>query len=151
MECAMNVRPACFRYEIRDAMPNNMDIKVGRAINLVTRLNQWARQCTSKEVILRGCWPESVAQDDRTNGTSLVRGVINAGEKSPWCHRLERLIHLELADLAVHAPYLEPGFPNANAKAEVSSSSSAPSTPRRSPQPSKRRTPVKPCIDCELL
>jgi Meiotically up-regulated gene 113 len=147
----MNVDSACFRYEIRDdRAPTEIKIKVGRAVQLVKRLDQWSRQCTSKEVILRGWWPGTVEDDDGTNGTSLLRGRIIAGEKGPYCHRLERLVHLELADLAVHAPYLEPGFPNVNSKAEESGSSSTPSTPGRSPKPSKVRMPsAAPCIDCK--
>ena len=34
------------------------------------------------------------------------------GEPFPFVHRLERLVHLELADLADNAPYLLPSFPN---------------------------------------
>ena len=39
----------------------------------------------------------------------------STGEKVLWHHRLEILVHLELTDLAVHAPYLNPGFSRANA------------------------------------
>lgn len=39
-----------------------------------------------------------------------MKGRVKAGGRGVWCHRLERLIHLELADLAVHTPYLQPGW-----------------------------------------
>ncbi|KAF8509565.1 hypothetical protein JB92DRAFT_3083753 [Gautieria morchelliformis] len=135
-----------YGYEIRDdRVPDEIKIKVGRAVKLVKRLDQWSKQCTSKEVILRGWWPGTVEDDDGTNGTSLLRGKIKAGEKGPFCHRLERLVHLELADLAVHAPYLEPGFPNTNAKAVATGDTSAPSSPGRSSKPSKVHMPGEPC------
>lgn len=140
---------ACFRYEIRDdRVKDEIKIKVGRAVLLQKRLGEWSKQCTSKEVILRGWWPGTVEGDNGINGTSLLRGRIKEGEKGPYCHRLERLVHLELADLAVHAPYLEPGFPNASAKVETVS---APSTPQagRSPKHTKVRMPsASPCVDC---
>ena len=148
----VNIYPTCFRYEIRDdRLPDEIKIKVGRAVKLVKRLDQWSKQCTSKEVVVRGWWPGTVEDDDDINGTSLLRGKIRAGEKGPFCHRLERLVHLELADLAVHSPYLESGFPNATANAETNGGTSAPSTPGRSPKPSKVRMPGKPCIDCKEL
>jgi len=122
-------------------------IKVGRAVKLVKRLDQWSKQCTSKEVILRGWWPGTVEHDEDKGSTSLLKGKVKAGEPGPLCHRLERLIHLELADLVVHAPYLESGFPKVDTS--QSGSSSPPSTPGRSSKPSKAPMPNKPCIDCE--
>lgn len=48
-----------------------------------------------------------------------MKGLVQAGPKGPWCHRLERLVHIELADLATSAPYLEAGYPNVEASKEV--------------------------------
>jgi hypothetical protein len=93
-----------------------------------------------------------VEDDEGTNGTSLLRGRVKPGEPGPLCHRLERLVHLELADLAVHAPYLEQGFPKATAKAKnakANGTTSAPATPGRSPKSSKARMLGKPCADCK--
>lgn len=115
-------------------------IKVGRAVKLVKRLDQWSKQCTSKEVILRGWWPGTVEHDEASS-TSLLRGRVKAGEKGPLCHRLERLIHLELADLVVHAPYLDPGFPNP----KVEQKDPLSSTPGKA---KKVRMPNTACIDC---
>ena len=99
-----------YTFEIRDEdSPSVVHLKVGRATNLNRRMDQWAKQCDTHEQLLRGHWPGGMTSDD----ASLVRGLIDAGDKGKWCHRLERLVHLELADLAAFAPYLDPGYPNA--------------------------------------
>ncbi|KAJ4483659.1 hypothetical protein J3R30DRAFT_3655895 [Lentinula aciculospora] len=106
-----------YTFEIRDSndpSPPTISLKVGRAVNVVKRLNQWGKQCGSKEQVLRGWYPGEVDTDSEeandTVGQSLMKGRVKAGGRGVWCHRLERLIHLELADLAVHAPYLQPGW-----------------------------------------
>lgn len=83
-------------------------IKVGRAVRLTKRLAEWDKQCQSKQTHLRGFWPSTKDADDG----NLARGRVQVGEPGPWCHKLERLVHLELADLAVNAPYLDQNFPN---------------------------------------
>lgn len=108
-----------------------IDLKVGRAVNLTERLKQWKTQCSSKSQVLRGFYPGSVDPDYN----SLMHGRIQAGEKGPMCHRVERLVHLELADLVLNTPYLLPGWPN---PPEMSKSS----TPPKKPTP-------KPCEDCQ--
>jgi len=62
-------------------------LKVGRAVNLTKRMDQWGKQCGSKEQVLRGFYPGGVDADD-LNETSLLKGRIQAGEKGPSCHRL---------------------------------------------------------------
>lgn len=104
-----------YTFEIRDTTPQKtIKLKVGRTNNVVKRLNQWGKQCGSKEQVLRGWYPGSVDpdsdDDDDTGGQSLMRGRVRAGGKGVWCHRLERLVHLELADLAVNEVYLKPGW-----------------------------------------
>jgi hypothetical protein len=64
--------------------PDHVHLKVGRAINLVKRIDEWGKQCGSKEVILRGYWPGS-EQDG-----VMVKGMVSAGKKGKHCHRLER-------------------------------------------------------------
>ena len=69
-------------------------LKVGRAVNLVKRIDQWGKQCGSKEQVLRGFYP-GVVEPDREAGegsTSLLKGRVVAGEKGPWCHRLGRCL-----------------------------------------------------------
>lgn len=78
-------------YEIRDPKtPNEVQLKVGRAVNMVKRLDEWSKQCVSKEVVLRGWWPGKILDDDGT-GPSLLKGRIQAGDKGKFCHRLERM------------------------------------------------------------
>ncbi|KAK0474767.1 hypothetical protein IW261DRAFT_1496971 [Armillaria novae-zelandiae] len=101
-----------YTFEIRDPDDNKtVQLKVGRAVNVVKRLNEWGKQCGSKEQVLRGFYPGSVG--DGGDETSLMKGRVilpEGGNEDVWCHRLERLIHLELADLAVNAAYLQPGW-----------------------------------------
>ncbi|KAK7049375.1 hypothetical protein VNI00_005976 [Paramarasmius palmivorus] len=102
-----------YTFEIRDPNePKTIKLKVGRTVNVVKRLNQWGKQCGSKEQVLRGWYPGTVDPDDDDDdaGPSLMKGRVRAGGKGVWCHRLERLVHLELADLAVNRAYLEPGW-----------------------------------------
>jgi len=89
-------------------------LKVGRATNLNRRMDQWGKQCGSKEQILRGFWPGGMDK----SGVPM-KGLVQAGPKGPWCHRVERLVHIELTDLVEHAPYLERGYPNVGANKEV--------------------------------
>ena len=77
-------------------------------------MDQRGKQCGSKEQILRGFWPGGMGKE----GVPM-KGLVQAGPKGPWCHRLERLVHIELADLATSAPYLEAGYPNVEASKEV--------------------------------
>ncbi|KAI0654783.1 hypothetical protein C8Q70DRAFT_1025302 [Cubamyces menziesii] len=98
-----------YAYEIEDKDdPSVVHIKVGRAVKLNKRLGEWDDQCQSKETHLRGYWPMS--EDAESNG--MMRGRVQVGPPGPYCHRVERLVHLELADLALNAPYLHPDFPN---------------------------------------
>ncbi|KJA27559.1 hypothetical protein HYPSUDRAFT_35477 [Hypholoma sublateritium FD-334 SS-4] len=102
-----------YTFEIRDPTDRkNIKLKVGRAVNLVKRMDQWSKQCGSKEQVLRGFYPNTVEPDEDGNEGSLRKGRVKGGEKGPWCHRLERLIHLELADLACNRVYLAPEWPH---------------------------------------
>jgi len=98
--------------------PGHIHLKVGRAVNLTKRLDQWDKQCGTKqrEHIILGWWPGTVdnSGDVITNGSPL-KGKVVAGEKGAYCHRLERLIHLELGDLVLSEQYLNPGFPKTDA------------------------------------
>lgn len=120
--------------------PDVIQLKVGRAVNLAKRLDQWDKQCGSKVQIPRGWWPGTVEDDDGTAG-SLLKGNIKAGDPGPFCHRVERLVHIELTDLSLHAPYLDPHWPNSTG--DRSSGVGATSAPKK--------TTVKDttCLDCE--
>jgi len=86
-------------------------LKVGRAVNLIRRIDQWEKQCGSKEQVLRGWYPGTVEPQESEGPGSLLKGRVKAGERGLWCHRLERLIHLELADLVTTSIYLQPTWP----------------------------------------
>ncbi|OJT10886.1 hypothetical protein TRAPUB_12602 [Trametes pubescens] len=122
-----------YAYEIDDdSNPDVVHIKVGRAVKLTKRLAEWDKQCQSKQTHLRGFWPMS--KDAADNG--MMRGRVQVGDPGPYCHRVERLVHLELADIALNAPYLDPKFPNI--KADMGNGNG--------------RTPVRgPCPDCGVV
>ena len=97
---------------------DHIHLKVGRAVNLTKRLDQWGKQCGTKERehIIRGWWPGSVDHSsDVVACNSHLKGKVVAGEKGAYCHRLERLIHLELGDLVLSQQYLNPSFPRIDA------------------------------------
>ncbi|KAF9228727.1 hypothetical protein BS17DRAFT_772413 [Gyrodon lividus] len=132
-----------YTFEIRDPKrPTMIQLKVGRAVNLNKRLDQWDKQCESKVQIPRGWWPGTVEGEDDSTSTSLLKGNIKAGEPGPFCHRVERLVHIELADLSVHAPYLEPGWP------KFDTSDASPSAASVSSSPSSKKAAAKACPHC---
>uniref|UniRef100_A0A0W0F0Q2 Bacteriophage T5 Orf172 DNA-binding domain-containing protein n=1 Tax=Moniliophthora roreri TaxID=221103 RepID=A0A0W0F0Q2_MONRR len=101
-----------YTFEIRDPnSPRTIKLKVGRTTNVVKRLNQWGKQCGSKEQVLRGWYPGTVDPDDDDDddlaGQSLMKG---RAKDFVLDFPTERLVHLELADLAVNRAYLEPGW-----------------------------------------
>ena len=54
-----------YTFEIRDPnSPSTIKLKVGRAVNLNKRIDQWGKQCSSKEQVLRGWYPGIVEPDD---------------------------------------------------------------------------------------
>jgi hypothetical protein len=71
---------------------------------VVKRLDQWTKQCSSKEQVARGVYPANGDQDG-----SLMKGRIQAGEKSPFCHRLGSLFNSPSwylrSDLSIRTPY----------------------------------------------
>lgn len=62
-----------------------------------------------------------------------MKGRVKPGDPGKYCYRLERLIHLELADLMQNKPYLISGFPNIDI------------VPDRNASPAEKRK----CPDCE--
>ncbi|KAI0713467.1 hypothetical protein C8Q76DRAFT_620845 [Earliella scabrosa] len=106
---ASDIEGYIYAFEIDDDTDSGLvHIKVGRAVKLTKRLAEWDKQCQSKQTHLRGFWPSTKDADDG----NLARGRVQVGEPGAWCHKLERLVHLELADLAINAPYLDRDFPN---------------------------------------
>jgi hypothetical protein len=111
-------------------------------------MDQWQRQCPSKEHRLRGHWPgglEDGPQDgvEEAHDVSVTEGLIVPGPKGPLCHHVERLVHLELADLVVNRQYLDSNFtlargPNTPSRPKIAPSSSA----------GKKNFPRHQCSDC---
>ncbi|KAL4065266.1 hypothetical protein J3A83DRAFT_4100116 [Scleroderma citrinum] len=135
-------------FEVLDSTADNpylLQLKVGRAVNLQKRLDQWNKQCMSKDHIPRGWWPDTLEPDSDSDGTNggLLRDHIITGEPGPLCHRVERLVHLELGDLSLYAPYLEPDWP------DVADSDQSPST-ASSVLSSAKRAPDHWCADCNI-
>lgn len=116
---------------------------MGRAVNLTKRIDQWAKQCKSKEQVLRGWYPGVVVPDDGSGpiadgAVTLMKGRVQAGEKGECCHRLERLIHLELADLISSGVYLDSAWPNTTVDAATTV------TTKKATNPGNKK-----CSDCE--
>ncbi|KAF8601882.1 hypothetical protein BDV93DRAFT_509725 [Ceratobasidium sp. AG-I] len=79
-------------------------MKVGYSNNPVKRMGEWERQCKSNEIVLRGVWPKREG-----SGNELTPNSKDWGKPSRYCTRLERLISLELRDVARHSPHLYDG------------------------------------------
>ena len=119
--------------------PDVIQLKVGCAADLIKRLDQCDKQCGSKIQIPCGWWPGTV-EDDNGTGGNLLQGNIKVGNPGPLSHRVERLVHIELADLSLHAPYLNPEWPN------NTSDPSPGASPASSPKKTAKATT---CLDCE--
>ncbi|KAJ5672652.1 hypothetical protein N7507_001779 [Penicillium longicatenatum] len=89
--------------------PGTIRLKIGRTSNVHRRMNEWTRQCSYDLTLIRyyPYTPSSSAsssparvpvskQAGRSNGSDAV---LVPGRKVPHVHRVERLIHLELADI----------------------------------------------------
>ncbi|CAA7257378.1 unnamed protein product [Cyclocybe aegerita] len=95
-----------YTFEIREPREKNIiKLKIGRTANVAKRLSEWDRQCHSQEHVLRGCYPDSGEEE-----AGLMRGSLKPGATVPWCHRLEKLVHTELDDLASTGAYLNHGW-----------------------------------------
>ncbi|KDR81500.1 hypothetical protein GALMADRAFT_239483 [Galerina marginata CBS 339.88] len=135
-----------YTFEIREPQDTEIiKLKVGRAVNLVKRIDQWGKQCGSKEQILRGFFPGTVEPDEDGNTGSLMKGRVKAGDKGPWCHRLERLVHLELADLVSSSIYLDPAWPKIDASDK---SNAAENNLVSSKDPNSSKNIATTCPDC---
>lgn len=91
--------------------PGSIRLKIGRTINVHRRLAEWTRQCSHDLTLIRyyPYTPSSASSSPARVPASRQRASSNAspaaslppGRKVPHVHRVERLIHLELADLRV--------------------------------------------------
>lgn len=83
-------------YELRDrSTSTHIALKVGRAVNVFKRIEQWRSQCQSKSPLLRAFFPrpQGVPQDVLPGAASVFeKGVLLS-------HKWERLCHIELSFL----------------------------------------------------
>lgn len=81
--------------------PGTIRLKIGRTSNVHRRLNQWSKQCSHDLTLVR-YYPYTASSPSpspaRTPGSSVSR---ENGRRVPHVHRVERLIHIELADQRV--------------------------------------------------
>ena len=72
-------------YACAEPDSDAIKFKVGRATNHVRRLDQWGKQCGSKEQIRLGIYPPP-----DTGESSNLRGLqeIDLTKTAAWCHRL---------------------------------------------------------------
>ncbi|PYH58407.1 importin 13 [Aspergillus niger CBS 101883] len=85
--------------------PGTLRLKIGRANNVQRRLNEWSRQCSHHLTLIRYYpYTPSTPQPSpsrRGGGGDDSTATLVPGRKVPHVHRVERLIHLELADVRI--------------------------------------------------
>ena len=81
--------------------PGLVRLKVGRTNDIVRRYGEHQRRCPLLRLTLVGYYP--------SNGESvqdLATGRLNPSMRTASSHLLERVVHRELGNVAIHAPYL---------------------------------------------
>ncbi|KAG7005199.1 hypothetical protein G7Y79_00021g050660 [Physcia stellaris] len=87
--------------------PNTLLLKIGRASNVQRRMNEWSRQCGYNLSLVRfyPYHPSSPSPSPLPSPSAGPRGPGRASEtqphKVPHVHKVERLIHIELAERRV--------------------------------------------------
>ncbi|KAL5528974.1 hypothetical protein ACEPAG_4948 [Sanghuangporus baumii] len=93
-----------FIYAFQIRSPNRFSVKVGRTSkDLKTRLDEWKEACPATEQNLIGWWPGNIMDKNFRKKPAYSR--LEPGPKGVYTQKLERLIHLELADLALKDLY----------------------------------------------
>lgn len=75
-------------------------LKIGRASNVQRRMNEWSRQCNHNLSVLR-FYPYLPSSPTPPPSSSSSPSSPDPPRKVPHAHKVERLIHLELAHLRV--------------------------------------------------
>ncbi|KIK37396.1 hypothetical protein CY34DRAFT_15741 [Suillus luteus UH-Slu-Lm8-n1] len=111
-----------------------LSLKIGFSKDVKKRHAEWKKKCHSSIRDIRGWWPLTIIEDKDDDEISIQKfiGDDHQGIKGPMAEQLERLVHIELKDLATHAPYLHPNFPDVHF-------SDIPRLPK---------VKTKPCPDC---
>ncbi|KAG8725419.1 hypothetical protein FRC09_020425 [Ceratobasidium sp. 395] len=98
-----------YAFEIIDPeTPDEIHIKVGYSQDVWRRLRQWKRQCPSKKIVFRGCWPCALQTESVDQETGRQVEAIGPGEPTPYPRRIEQLVHLELKDVAAYSLHIQP-------------------------------------------
>ncbi|KAG2114799.1 uncharacterized protein F5147DRAFT_822334 [Suillus discolor] len=111
-----------------------LSLKIGYSKDVKKRHAEWKNKCRSSIKDVRGWWPQTIIEakdDDELAIQKLIRDN-RQGDKGPMAEHLERLVHIELKDLATHAAYLHPDFPDVHF----------------SDIPRQPKVDLKPCRDC---
>ncbi|KAL4916816.1 meiotically up-regulated gene 113-domain-containing protein [Aspergillus aurantiobrunneus] len=77
--------------------PGTVRLKIGRTSNVTRRLNEWTRQCSNDLTLIR--YYPYISSSERRQGQGVGKAGLEPGRKVPHVHRVERLIHIELADI----------------------------------------------------
>jgi hypothetical protein len=99
----------------------HVEIKVGRSNDINLRITEWSKQCPSKRPQLLGTYPVKMEDSQAKGGMASVVDVML--KHMNLSHRLERLVHSELADLVKYEQYLQVGFVTGDLDPPESSSS----------------------------
>lgn len=81
--------------------PGTIRLKIGRTSNVYRRMNEWTRQCNYNLTLIR-YYPYSSTSSSSPSPSPARRleshNPQEPGRRVPHVHRVERLIHIELAD-----------------------------------------------------
>ncbi|KAG1748922.1 uncharacterized protein EDB91DRAFT_1047546, partial [Suillus paluster] len=133
-------RKSGYVYALNVFDPENegkLSLKIGYTVRAVKKRHaDWKAQCRSYIKGVRGWWPETIKEREDDDEVSIQKLLENnmEGVVGPIVVQLERLVHIELQDLATHAPYLRPDFPDVRLS-DVQRLSEA--------------APIKVCDDCK--
>jgi hypothetical protein len=121
--------------------PDKIRIKIGSSTDVIKRLAEWRKQCYSVVQVPLGHWPAGL---DAEGCHSEAAKLMDPGRKGPFCRRVERLVHLELADLVVNGQYHHPDFTSEKTDGKFTS-------PTQWRMPTRRGVfPRQECLDCTL-
>ncbi|KAG9125416.1 hypothetical protein FRC07_007691 [Ceratobasidium sp. 392] len=96
-----------YAFEIIDPdTPDEIHIKVGYSKDVARRLREWRGQCPSKKIVFRGCWPGDVESDKFYGQDGKLIGTIVPAKPTNYPRLIERLVHLELKEVAAKSLHL---------------------------------------------
>ena len=95
------VVPLCFNAPLDFVHPAFIRLKVGRTNDMVRRHGEHQRRCPLLRPTLVGYFPSG-----GETAQALAAGRIHPTGRTNSSHLLERVVHSELTDVAIHAPYL---------------------------------------------